>query len=255
MIKDVSEIRMLSLKWSRWARLLVLLSVVSCQQLEPVIELELCVREDGTATSTWTEGIAVAIGWEAAEAFERERLPLTSEARAWLEVLETALPRVAARAPELASLFGLEAIDATVAVGNRGSSDGFGWVPRYIGINLEAFDATYGPPNDDSVDRMTRIVVHEYVHLLTYAFYPDHRKRRDTTMNRLLWTMFFEGIGDYTSVSQRWLPDEDGGYSPVTAQTLQRLEPIFVERLEASVSASPEEEVEVAAWHLNGKVR
>ena len=45
----------------------------------------------------------------------------------------------------------------------------------------------------------------------------------------------------------------DGGYSPVTAQTLQRLEPIFVERLEASVSASPEEEVELRRGISMGK--
>lgn len=215
---------------------------VSAQQPEIVLHLELCVREDGTATPLWTEGIAVAIGREAAEAFEREHRPLTAGASAWLKVLETALPRVAARAPELASLVGVEAFDATLAAGNRGSSDGFGWVPRHIGINLEAFHETYGLPDESAIDRMTRIVAHEYVHLLTYARYPDHRKRRDTPLNRALWTIFFEGIGDYISVSKRWLPDPDGGYSTVTARTLRRLEPIFVERLEALVSATAEEE-------------
>lgn len=214
----------------------------SDQRPEILFTLERGVREDGTATPLWTEGIAVARGREAAEAFERQRRPLTLGARAWLEVLESALPRVEARAPELASLFGMEAFEATVVAGNRGSSDGFGWVPRYVGINVEAFHEVYGPPDDGGIDRMARIVSHEYVHLLTYARYPDHGERRDTPLNRALWTMFFEGLGDYISVSKRWWPDGDGGYSPVTAQTLQRLEPIFVERLEAFVSATAEEE-------------
>lgn len=226
-------------------RLLLVLTAASCQQPNPTFELEVGVRENGMATPTWTDGIAVAIGREAAEAFEQERHPLTPEASAWLRVLRDALPGAEARAPGLASLFGRDAFDVTVAAGNRGSSDAFGWVPTHIGINLDAFDEAYGPPGDDAVDRMTRIVAHEYVHLLTYDFYPEHLERRDTPLNRALWTIFFEGIGDYISVSQRWLPDDDGGYSPVAAQTLQRLEPIFIERLEAFVRASPEEEHEL----------
>lgn len=211
----------------------------------PTFELELCVRQDGTATPTWTEGIAIDLGREAAESLARERRPLTPVARAWLEVLEMALPGVSARAPELASLFGLEAFGATVAAGNRGSSDAFGWVPTYIGVNLEAFGESYGPPDDEALGRMTRILAHEYLHLLTYAFYPDHRDYRHTPLNRALWTMFFEGIGDYISVSRRWLPAGNGEYSPVSAKTLGRLEPILVARLEALVSATPEEEAEL----------
>jgi len=211
----------------------------------PDLRLELCVREDGTATPTWTEGIAVAIGREAAQACEGEQLPVTSEADAWLEVLEAALPRVAAQASELAAPFGIEPFDAVVAAGNRCSSDGFGWVPDHIGINLEAFHRSYGAPGEGAVERMRRIVAHEYVHLLTYACYPDHHEHRDTPWNRALWTMFFEGIGDYFSVSARWLPDERGDPSPVAAETLRRLEPILVERLEAFVDATPEVEEEL----------
>lgn len=207
-----------------------------------MFELELSVREDGTATATWTEGIAVAIGNETAQAYQRQELPLSPEASAWLEVLEVALPRVEARAPELASLFDLDAFDATVVAGNRGSSDAFAWVPDHIGINLEAFGESYGSPDEDAVDRMSRIVVHEYVHLLNYAYYPDHLSRRDTPMNRALWTIFHEGIGDYFSMSRRWLPGPHGAYSPVTTETLRRLEPVFVERLEAAIDASSEEE-------------
>ena len=216
----------------------------ACRQTAPAPELhlEVCVRPDGTATPTWTDGIAVAIGRERAEALARERLPLSSEAAAWLDVLRTALPLVESRAVELASFFDLEPFDATVAAGNRGSSDGFGWVPTFVGINVQAFHDAYGAPDGGAVDRMTRIVAHEYLHLLTYAFYPDHRERRDTPLNRALWTMFFEGIGDYVSVSARWLPDADGAESPTARATLQRLEPILVERLEAFVDASEEEE-------------
>jgi hypothetical protein len=219
----------------------------------PLFELELCVRPDGTATPTWTDGIAVAIGREAAEAHQRERRPLTPGARAWLEVLREAVPLVAARAPELARPFGIEPFDAVVAAGNRGSSDGFGWVDRFVGINVEAFEESYGLPDDGALDRMVRIVSHEYVHLLTYATFPHQRELRRTPRDRALWTLFHEGIGDYVSISSRWLPDETGSPSPVAARALERLEPILVERLEALATATTEEEPALRAGISMGK--
>ncbi len=230
---------------SRWVAIVALGSSVACNPAPPAFDVEVCVNPDGTATPTWSEGIAVAIGTERAKELEAERQPLTPEELAWLQVVRESLPGLAARAREMATWFDLEPFDATVAVGNRGSSDAFGWVPDHIGINLTAVRGTYGPVDDGSVDRITRILAHEYIHLLTYAFYPDHRDRRDTPLNRMLWTMFFEGIGDYISVSPRWYADEGGAYSPVTARTLRRLEPFFVERLEAAVDASPAEEPEI----------
>ena len=219
----------------------------------PAIRAEVGVREDGTATPAWTEGIAVAIGLGAAEGFAREPLPFTPEASAWLEVLRDSIPAVRERAPQLASWFDMRPMDAIVVAGNRGSSDGFAWLPDHIGINVQAFHATYGPPAKGAVDRMTRIVAHEYLHLLTYAFYPDHRTYRTTPLDRALWTMFFEGIGDYVSVSERWKPDENGNDSEVTVRTLEQLEPILVERLEALVDATPEQEKELRRGISMGK--
>ncbi len=225
--------------------LLLLAVLVGCDAPpaeRPEITLSLSVHDDGTASDEWTTGIATQVDREAAEALAREHRPLTPEAAAWLDTLRAAIPMVADRAVELAAWFESEPLDATVVAGNRGSSDGFGWVPSHIGINLQAFSDSYGPPTEGARDRMARIVAHEYVHLLTYAHYPNHLELRDTPLNRALWTAFFEGLGDYVSMSNRWLPDERGKYSPVAARTLQRLEPQFVERLEGLVSAAPEEE-------------
>jgi hypothetical protein len=219
----------------------------------PAIALEMSVREDGTATSRWAEGIAIAIGAERAAEFIEKQIPLTSAARDWYVVLEAAMPQIEQRAGLVADLFGLPADPATIVVGNRGSSDGFGWVPDKIGINVQAFTEAYGPPGDGAEDRMVRIVAHEYLHLLTYAHYRNHRDLRQTPLDRALWTMFFEGIGDYVSVSSRWFPDEGGAYSPVTAETLGRLEPILVERLEKLVNADSSTERDLRANIAMGK--
>jgi hypothetical protein len=147
----------------------------------------------------------------------------------------------------------IEAADATIVVGNRGSSDGFGWVPSFIGINVQAFADTYGEPVEGAVDRMTRIIAHEYLHLLTYANYPNHRELRTTPFDRALWTIFFEGIGDYVSVSSQWLPDGKGNYSPRSARTLMELEPVFVKRLELLAAANGAQEEELRAGISMGK--
>jgi len=219
----------------------------------PKLTLELSVREDGTASARWAEGIAIAIGAERAASLVESSIPLTAAARGWYDVLAASMPQVEQRAGLVARLFGLTAHPAVILVGNRGSSDGFGWVPDKIGINVEAFAESYGPPDEAAVDRMVRIVAHEYLHLLTYAHYTNHRELRETPLDRALWTVFFEGIGDYVSVSDRWLPDERGRYSPVTAETLARLEPVFAERLEKLIGADRSAERDLRANISMGK--
>lgn len=211
------------------------------------------IRNDGTATQLWSSGIEISIGSEAASRLAQERIPLTPQAKAWLEILREAVPLAEARGRDLADILELQPIDATIAVGNRGSSDGFGWVPDFIGINVQAFTETYGTPGDGAVDRMARIVAHEYLHLLTYARYPDHSDRRRTPLDRALWTMFFEGIGDYVSVSSRWLPDEHGAYSAAAARVLPELEPVLVQRLESLAQADESRERELRAGISMGR--
>ncbi len=256
--------RQVALHLIAWGTFAILfLAVASCDrqsspddatnQLAPEITLEVTVLDDGTATSLWTAGIAISIGENAAKERAREISPLSPQALAWLEILRESIPRISVSAGELATLFDVPPLDAIVAVGNRGSSDAFGWTPIYIGINVQAFADTYGPPTDGASDRMIRIVAHEYLHLLTYAAYPYHREYRQTPFDRALWTMFFEGIGDYVSVSKRWLPDEQGQYSTVTANTLKKLEPIFVERLELLAIADEQLERESRVGISMGK--
>ena len=208
----------------------------------PGFRLELGVQDDGTATARWAEGVAVAIGAERAELARRQHLPISDEAGAWVNTLEGSVAAAERRSGELAVLLDIEPFNATIVAGNRASSDAFAWLPDHIGINVQAFAETYGPPDDGATDRMVRIVAHEYVHLLTYAHYPDHLQRRQSPLDRALWTMFFEGLGDYVSVSSRWLPDDSGKQSETTVETLERLEPILVARLERLASASESEE-------------
>lgn len=210
--------------------------------VNPQIELSVSVRQDGTAESLWAEGSATQVGVEEAERLVRARLPLSSFAADWLNVLDQSAHEFATRFRKIADRFDVEPINAVIVAGNRGSSDAFGWLPNYIGINVQAFADAYGPPDSESADRLGRIAAHEYLHLLTYAHYPDHERYRQTPIDRALWTMFFEGIGDFVSVSARWLPNQNGDDSPAASEALAILEPLLVERLERLVDATETEE-------------
>jgi hypothetical protein len=231
---------------------LPLVPVTGAQPL-PEMRFELAVLEDGTAAPAWTEGIALGIGEDAARALEQESMPLSVEAQAWVPIVEGAMPALSGRAAELTRILDVPVLDATVVVGNRGSSDAIGWMPDFIGVNVQAVADAYGPLAEGAQDRIVRIAAHEYIHLLTYRHYPDHGARRQTPFDRALWTIFFEGIGDYVSASGRWHPDESGDYSPVTAETLARLEPEFVARLEMLARADEGEERALRAGISMGK--
>ena len=220
---------------------------------QPSLTLESGVLDNGTASPAWTEGIAVAIGIDTAEEWRVRNLPMSAEAAAWFDVLQRAIPDISARGAELATLFDVSSINAVIVAGNRGSSDGFGWVPDHIGINVQAMADTYGPPDNGAMDRMTRIAAHEYLHLLTYAYYPEHLDHRRSPIDRALWTIFFEGIGDYVSASSRWLPDDDGNDSPQAAATLAELEPVFVDRLERLFDADETTEHELRVGIASGR--
>lgn len=211
----------------------------------PRLHLVSGTNDKGEATRLWTEGIAVAIGHNIAGKLARQKLPVSPAASEWDDILEHAIVPAEKRAKELVAIFNVTPIHATIVAGNRGSSDAFAWLPNNIGINVQAFAKTYGIPDDGAIDKMTRILMHEYVHLLTYAYYPDHRERRKTPIDRALWTMFFEGMGDYISLSSRWLRGEDGVEPEVARTTLARLEPKLVARLEKLLRADDETEAEL----------
>jgi len=224
----------------------LLFGLVACSGPDPdtssLLRMEIGVDHDGVASPTWIAGMATGMDPAQAAALGAESHPFTATERAWIVVLERALPVVVARADELAEPFRIEPFPMIVTVGNRSGRDGFGWKPDHLAIDVEAFTAVYGSPDEDALDRMQRILAHEYVHLLTYAAFRDRQVKSATPLDRALWTMFFEGMVDYYSASKRWRPGSDGRDSPASAEALARLEPVLVERLEALASASPSDE-------------
>ena len=120
--------------------LLLLSAAALCGEYSPLFEVENGVLDLTLPKADEVKNSQNQCQREAAEDF-------TAEQRAWMQVIQDSLPDLEQRAIYLASLFPIKPFAATIVAGNRGSSDGFGWVPNYIGINLEEFHKTYGPPD------------------------------------------------------------------------------------------------------------
>src|SRR5262245_31468703 len=73
-----------------------------------------------------------------------------------------------------------------------------------------------------------------------------HPQPVSTPLERALWAMAREGLGNLRSLSETWV-GPGGELTPLARETLAELEPILVERLEKLARATDEEERELTA--------
>jgi hypothetical protein len=79
-------------------------------------------------------------------------------------------------------------------------------------------------------NRIQRILSHEYTHLLTNLRLKNHPVKRSNPLERALFTAWFEGLGNYYSLSSKWFtPDKKLSKKAITL--LNSLAPVFVDRL------------------------
>ena len=79
-------------------------------------------------------------------------------------------------------------------------------------------------------NRIRRILSHEYTHLLTIRRLKKHPEKRGTPLERALFSTWFEGLGNYYSLSSKWYtPDKT--LSKKAAELLNDLAPVFVDRI------------------------
>jgi hypothetical protein len=170
------------------------------------------------------------------------RRSLTADESAWLALVRARAGVWERTVPELARPYAPTRPPATVAIvaGNRGAEDAFTHDSVTIGFDLAALQANYGDAglveNRDRIDRLFR---HEFVHLLQKARFSEHPFAMDTPLETALAEIWAEGLGNYQSLSERWLR-KNGERSPVAARALAELEPRFVARLAALACATPE---------------
>jgi hypothetical protein len=128
-----------------------------------------------------------------------------------------------------------------ILLGNQGGNDAFVHSPATICFDLDELRSQYGNPSTSAnSNRIDRFFAHEFTHLLHKSWLRKHSLKLRTPFELALWECLTEGIGNYRSLSDKWVQGR-GVLTKHVEEVLARLQPVFVERLSGLVHASDEE--------------
>jgi len=139
--------------------------------------------------------------------------------------------------------FGDVALPDTVLIllGTIGGEDAFTPSNSEIAFDLSRLYDIYGPATDvENENRIDRFYAHEVTHLLHKAWQTDHVVTLQSPLDVALWDCLVEGLGNYRSLSAKWVSG-DGELTEHAHATLDRLQPILVERLVALSTSTDEQ--------------
>lgn len=232
-----------------------LLVVVAALPVAPTaIDVAVAVDDRGVAEPLWLELLRRRLPEPQVAAAAAIVRPLTPQERVWAELVATRVDAWRARLPELVAWFEPVRPPAAIRVvlGNRAGEDAFTHDPRTVGFDLSRLAALYGHgASDENRERIDRLFLHEYVHLLQKAWFPAHPQPQATPFELAELEMWTEGMGNYVSMSQRWRA-RAGVPSAAARAALDRLEPRLLDRMTALACASPEEAKRLTADLSNG---
>lgn len=200
------------------------------------------VTESGEATEQWLSMIHRRLPRERYEALASLHKPFSPEEQAWGDLIRSRVAAWEDEIPGLAEVFRpiMPPREVFIVIGNRGADDAFAHDARTIGFDLAALRANYDDAAlTENVGRIDRFFRHEFVHLLQKAWLEVHPWVTDSPLRTALLELWAEGLGNYYSLSARWLSGE-GMRSETAARALAALEPRFVARIAALGCATSE---------------
>lgn len=200
-------------------------------------------QADGRPTDLWLGAISVFHDEESLAHIAEVSKPLNEKEQAWFDLIEGRVAHWANQVEYLLDPFGdiNPPKQVIIVLGNQGGQDAFIAEDINIAFDLRRMDEIYGPfVEEKSAERVDRFFNHEFTHLLHKEWRRVHQPRIETPLERTLYICITEGIGNYYSLSARW-NDEDGSLSAHAESVLERLQPIFVDRLSKLATATDEE--------------
>lgn len=190
------------------------------------------ITPDGHATAPWLTILRSRLSPRQYDSAARLVRVITPEEQAWDSVVRARVDEWERSAGELAPLYSPAGPPRRVRIvlGNRGTEDAFTAGPETIGFDLSSLVSLYGSARDPAnLDRINRFFRHEFTHILQKAWLAQHPWNQAAPIDAALFDVWAEGLGNYYSLSERWIEPE-GQLSELGTATLRALEPQFVER-------------------------
>jgi len=223
--------------------LVLLLTSVAGTAADSTLVVIRDVGPDGRPGEHWLESIRVLRDEVTARDLRQAQKPWSADEIAWAELIE----RRAVVWPDRQAALRIPFPDVQgpptviIVLGNQGGNDAFAPGDAVIAFDLARLLAIYGRADEaGNLARIDRFYDHEYTHLLHKAWQRQSGLTLETPLEHALWVCLKEGLGNYRSLSPRWL-DSSRRLTPHALTILVRLQPVFVARIEALVDASPAE--------------
>jgi hypothetical protein len=201
----------------------------------------LAIEPTGRPARAWLDAIRDRVSAEELAQIAVTARPLTADEEDWARIIERVAPAWFVDVARLNAPFRSVAPPARpqVVLGHGGGDDAFGTPPDIMAFDLSALAGAYNDRDEAArTALMSRLLSHEYTHLLAVPFlnsigwteaWADVRPYR-----RALRVLYNEGLGNMRSVEgdARWtLPS--GQPTDRAREALARLTPILAERLQA----------------------
>lgn len=228
--------------------LLASIPSVYCEVLSPspqqtALLFHLGISADGAATSAWREAIRDRHEEDELTQLLAGTKKFSEKETQWEELITSKVAAWQGMIDSLRIPFENIILPDTVQIllGNRGGSDAFTHAPITICFDLSQLQQQYGAAaSSENDNRIDRFFAHEFTHILHKAWRKQRGVEFKSPFEFALWECLTEGLGNYRSLSNKWLHAK-GELTPHAQEVLQRLQPIFVERLAALQNATAEE--------------
>ena len=193
------------------------------------------VKADGSVTDAWIVAIGVWHDDDALQDVLRDQHPLTDGEAGWASLILGRTSTWSRMTDSLQLPFGATAPPNAVyiALGNVGGQDAFTFSDTSIGFDLRMLHDLYGVASEEeNGDRIDRFFAHEFTHLMHKSWQKANDVMLTSALDRALWECLVEGLGNYRSLSGRWI-DPDRALTQHALDVLGRLERVFTDRIEA----------------------
>lgn len=141
-----------------------------------------------------------------------------------------------------------------ILLGNQCGDDAFSMDGNTICFDISQLTKQYGNANDSINNaRADRLFAHEYTHILHTAWLKQNPVRLNTPFERALWECWYEGLGHYRSLSEKWLPQNNTS-PPITLEVMNQLTPLFISRMNSLYLSKGEDEDSLRKGLSTGRI-
>lgn len=213
------------------------------RQQQVVLALKNGFSDDGAVIPDWVEALCYLRKTSDISDGQFSQKMLTEAETAWANLITIKSPFWTAMIDSLRIPFKAIAPPETVTIllGNQGGEDAFVYEEATICFDLHKLHQVYGSASESAnSDRIDRFFAHEFTHVLHKAWRKQHPLTLDSPLDVALWGCLTEGLGNYRSLSDKWVT-ERGELTEHAKAVLSHLQPVFVQRISALRHAGDEE--------------